>query len=269
MAKESEKKHENLSAKEVYEKISKIKETQSYANLMKYLPPEGRRNIQESVERRLKLVSLADIEKLLNSHFSFSGACVDYIKFRKENYEGNLLDLNVYDDGYCLSMQYASPFPTLSADYKDKEVSQFFNDNGIKLKYAPETREGGFGSQFVTEAMPLDKAIELYKKIEENMKTLKWSKDEHDAWQAEKSKEFAKSEEKQKNKSSFLESKLSLIVLATGLIAGLFLLSSSITGNAVANLPIKTASFFGTGLILLGLAAGFFWFRYLIKYKKS
>ena len=47
MAKESEKKHENLSAKEVYEKISKIKETQSYANLMKYLPPEGRRNIQE------------------------------------------------------------------------------------------------------------------------------------------------------------------------------------------------------------------------------
>src|SRR3989338_3767784 len=263
MAKESEKKHENLSAKEVYEKISKIKETQSYANLMKYLPPEGRRNIQESVERRPKLVSLADIEKLLNSHFSFSGACVDYIKFRKENYEGNLLDLNVYDDGYCLSMQYASPFPTLSADYKDKEVRQFFKDKGIKLKYALETREGGFGSEFVTEAMPLDKVIELYKKIEANMKTLKWSKDEHDAWQAEKSKEL------QKNKSSFLESKLSLIVLAAGLIAGLFLLSSSITGNAVANLPIKTASFFCTGLILLGLAAGFFWFRHLIKYKKS
>jgi len=38
-------------------------------------------------------------------------------------------------------------------------------------------------------------------------------------------------------------------------------LSSNITGNAIAGMTIKTTSFLGAGLLIIGLVAGFFWLK--------
>ena len=53
-----------------------------------------------------------------------------------------------------------------------------------------------------------------------------------------------------------------LTISAFGLSAGLALLSPTITGNAIGNLSIGMTSYLGTGLLILGLIAGFFWFKY-------
>ena len=53
-----------------------------------------------------------------------------------------------------------------------------------------------------------------------------------------------------------------LAISAFGLSAGLALLSPTITGNAIGNLSIGMTSYLGTGLLILGLIAGFFWFKY-------
>ena len=53
-----------------------------------------------------------------------------------------------------------------------------------------------------------------------------------------------------------------LTISAFGLSAGLALLSPTITGNAIGNLSIGMTSYLGTGLLIIGLIAGFFWFKY-------
>ncbi len=54
----------------------------------------------------------------------------------------------------------------------------------------------------------------------------------------------------------------SLTLSAFGLSAGLALLSPTLTGNAIGKLSIGMTSYLGTGLLILGLIAGFFWFKY-------
>ena len=44
-----------------------------------------------------------------------------------------------------------------------------------------------------------------------------------------------------------------------GLIGGLFLLSPSITGNLILDVNLKTATFYGSCLIILGVIIGLFW----------
>ena len=58
-----------------------------------------------------------------------------------------------------------------------------------------------------------------------------------------------------------LESNLSVFIFLIGLGAGIFLLSSNITGNVIADLSTKTTSFIGAGLLVVGLVAGFFWVK--------
>lgn len=50
------------------------------------------------------------------------------------------------------------------------------------------------------------------------------------------------------------------IAVITGM-AGIFLLSPNITGNAVSNLTAKTSSLFGVGLLLIGIINAYFYFR--------
>lgn len=52
-----------------------------------------------------------------------------------------------------------------------------------------------------------------------------------------------------------------IIITAAGIIGGLFFLSSNITGNAIANLSVRTNSILGAGLLIVGLVAGFFWLK--------
>ena len=66
-------------------------------------------------------------------------------------------------------------------------------------------------------------------------------------------------QETQKKKS--LEQKLLSVISIAGLGAGIFFLSSNLTGNAIADLTTKTTSFIGAGLLIVGLVAGFFWIK--------
>jgi hypothetical protein len=64
---------------------------------------------------------------------------------------------------------------------------------------------------------------------------------------------------KMRNKT--LERRVSLVITIAGLGAGIFFLSSNITGNAIADLSTNTTSFLGAGLFVVGLVAGFFWLK--------
>ncbi|MBS3087793.1 hypothetical protein J4226_04320 [Candidatus Pacearchaeota archaeon] len=55
--------------------------------------------------------------------------------------------------------------------------------------------------------------------------------------------------------------KYSGVVATVGLIGGMFLLSSHITGNSIANLSINSTSWAGSILFLAGLTASFFWMK--------
>lgn len=54
---------------------------------------------------------------------------------------------------------------------------------------------------------------------------------------------------------------LLIVASLAGILGGIFFLSFNITGNAIANLSIKTTSWIGAGLLIVGLIAGFFWFK--------
>jgi len=56
-----------------------------------------------------------------------------------------------------------------------------------------------------------------------------------------------------------------MIIPIISLLIAIFFLSPNINGNAIANLSIKITSFLGIGLLIINLAAGFF---YLKKRKK-
>jgi tetratricopeptide (TPR) repeat protein len=58
-----------------------------------------------------------------------------------------------------------------------------------------------------------------------------------------------------------LTSKLTPVIATLGLLSGLFFLSSNITGNTIADVSIKTSSFLGSGLLIVGLVVGFFWIK--------
>jgi len=62
-----------------------------------------------------------------------------------------------------------------------------------------------------------------------------------------------------KGKSKDITSKLSSIITIAGLGAGIFFLSSNITGNAIGTQSISNG--IGAVLLVIGLIAGFFWLR--------
>lgn len=51
------------------------------------------------------------------------------------------------------------------------------------------------------------------------------------------------------------------ITSIAAVLGGTFFLSSSITGNAISDMTIKTTSFLGVSLLIVGLVAGFFWLK--------
>ena len=53
--------------------------------------------------------------------------------------------------------------------------------------------------------------------------------------------------------------RIASIVFIVGIIGGLFFLSSNITGNAIGSGAIS--NWIGVVLLIVGLVAGFFWFR--------
>lgn len=71
---------------------------------------------------------------------------------------------------------------------------------------------------------------------------------------------LTKIDEGLKRKHTGLE-KIAVTASITGILGGLFFLSTNITGNAIADLTTKTTSFLGAGLLIVGLVAGFFWLR--------
>jgi len=58
-----------------------------------------------------------------------------------------------------------------------------------------------------------------------------------------------------------LEGMVAVFVSFFGILSGLFLLSSNITGNVIATLTTKTTSLLGVGLLIIGLIAGFFYLK--------
>jgi hypothetical protein len=59
-----------------------------------------------------------------------------------------------------------------------------------------------------------------------------------------------------------LEGRIEAMVGIPAIILSLFFLSSNITGNAIADITNSTTSFFvGLGLLIVGLVAGFLWFK--------
>jgi hypothetical protein len=58
-----------------------------------------------------------------------------------------------------------------------------------------------------------------------------------------------------------LDYRLNSIIAIAGLGAGIFFLSSNITGNAIAELSTNTTSWVGGVLLAVGLVAGFFWIK--------
>lgn len=64
-----------------------------------------------------------------------------------------------------------------------------------------------------------------------------------------------------KKQKKGLEEKVAVMTTIAGLAAGLFILSANITGNAIADLSVKSSSFLGTGLFIIGIVACFIWLR--------
>ncbi len=60
---------------------------------------------------------------------------------------------------------------------------------------------------------------------------------------------------------SGLEKAAASMATILGIFGGVYFLSANITGNVISDSVAKTASFLGTGLIVLGIIAGFFWIR--------
>lgn len=63
-----------------------------------------------------------------------------------------------------------------------------------------------------------------------------------------------------------LENIVAQIISVSSITLSIFFLSSNITGNAIADLPIKANSFIGAGLFIISLIAGFFWLKSKVKF---
>ncbi len=71
-------------------------------------------------------------------------------------------------------------------------------------------------------------------------------------------------EYRKKDKKQNLEGKIvntAAIISAAGLVAGLFFLSSNLTGNAIAELSNKSSSWVGAVLLAIGLGGGLLWMK--------
>ena len=74
-----------------------------------------------------------------------------------------------------------------------------------------------------------------------------------------------------KNKTSFvkkelieetsLESKVAASIISLLFLASIFFSSSSLTGNAIANLTNQTSSLIGGVLFIVGIVGGWMWFK--------
>tara|TARA_Y100000310_G_C20640492_1_gene793627 strand:- start:811 stop:1407 length:597 start_codon:yes stop_codon:yes gene_type:complete len=98
----------------------------------------------------------------------------------------------------------------------------------------------------------------LYEKAGKPEKALKVLKDEleHD----KQVHNYGLRDTKEKNISR-LEGKVAAPMAIIGLIAGIFFISSNITGNVVGNLTNSTSNIIGAVLLVAGLVGSFFYFR--------
>ncbi len=60
---------------------------------------------------------------------------------------------------------------------------------------------------------------------------------------------------------SGLEHKTLAVLMAAGILAGLFFLSPNFTGNIIGNLNQTSSNWLGVALLIAGLVGGFFWMR--------
>ena len=66
---------------------------------------------------------------------------------------------------------------------------------------------------------------------------------------------------KSHEQSKGIESKVISILAIGSFIAGIFFLSTSITGNVIGNMANSTSNIIGAVLLVVGLVAGFFWLK--------
>jgi len=76
-------------------------------------------------------------------------------------------------------------------------------------------------------------------------------------WGKEVGREIREEEQKEKN----LEGKVISIITIGSLLISVLFLSFNITGNAIADLSVKSSSLVGVGLFAIALISGFFWLR--------
>ena len=59
----------------------------------------------------------------------------------------------------------------------------------------------------------------------------------------------------------WIPKRISVTTSIIGIVSGIFFLSPNLTGNVVGNLNQTSTNFIGGGFLILGLVAGFFWFK--------
>ncbi len=66
---------------------------------------------------------------------------------------------------------------------------------------------------------------------------------------------------RRKKQKSGLEHRTLAVLMAAGILAGLFFLAPNLTGNIIGNLSQTSSNWLGAVLLVAGLAGGFFWLR--------
>ena|SRR3989344_5818051 len=140
------------------------------------------------------------------------------------------------------------------------ELFRAYRDEAIALMNLG--RLTGKSSYFVSAANSWERAAK------EVSKSLMHDKERKDVARmyndyAEKAREFSKSRRRIEKEGRIERGILGISILF--LIVGLFFLSSNLTGNAIANLPVRTVSWFGAFLVLMGIVFGFFLLRRMQK----
>ncbi len=68
-------------------------------------------------------------------------------------------------------------------------------------------------------------------------------------------------EKREIERNIWIPKRISVTTSIIGIVSGIFFLSPNLTGNVVGNLNQTSTNFIGGGFLILGLVAGFFWFK--------
>jgi len=179
-------------------------------------------------------------------------------------------------------MRYTNKKARIENAREDAEDKEAIKDNSYTLnsRLHPFTSQVQFGENYAESlesaakdrlaARDLKKAIYNFKTARDiynrlaSEQSLPVFKDNHDKYtnKASECERQAKRLEKVlKGKWHGLEGKAVAIIGIGGVLLGLFFLSPNITGNVIAGASVKSTSFIGATLFIIGLIAGFFWIK--------